>query len=122
MGDELAREDQLETDVVGQRGEDGLVIDQDEGGQRPPVRRVAEQIRRPSASVALPPLPKVNSRPPASEALRHERCAGALHLVRRTARASLARRRPTVGILALADMTRSATRAAVSRSSASMKG
>ena len=95
VGDDLAREDELEPHVVGERGEDGLVVDQREGGQRAPVRGVAEQLAVPWASVALPPLPKLNSLPP--RAKRSAMAAPARSTCSAQRSSVAARRRPTPG-------------------------
>ena len=121
VGDELPREDELEADIVGERGEDGLVVDQRQGGQRVPVRGVAEQVRRPlrigrAATVAEAEQPSTarRSAPP----WRPRRAPPVA-----AQRSSVsARREADSSILARADMTRSVTRAPASRSSASMKG
>ena len=71
-GDELAGEHEVEADVVAQRGEHRLV-----GGERPgraAARRRggrANSATRVGASVELPPLPNVNSRPPAANRRGH---------------------------------------------------
>ena len=64
VGDELAGEHQVEADVVGERGEDRPVVDERQRGQAAALRRVRNSSAVASASVALPPLPNVNSRPP----------------------------------------------------------
>ena len=58
MGDELAREDQLEAHVVGQGGEDGLVLDEAECGQRAAARGVAEQLRGSLGIGGAPAVPE----------------------------------------------------------------
>ena len=71
VSDDLAGEDQLEADVVGERGEHRTIVDERHRGQAPTRAADCGTARRsPSASVALPPLPNVNSRPPCSK-----RCA-----------------------------------------------
>ena len=69
--------------------------------------RAAEQRRRGErASVALPPLPNVNSRPPAAEAVRH-RARGRGDLGRRAGRTWRRAARRSAATLASADAARS---------------
>ena len=79
VGDELAREDELEPDVVGERREDSLVVDQGEGGQRAPERGVAEQLRRPLGIGRAATVAEAEQPSAPGEALRHGD-PGTLHL------------------------------------------
>ena len=109
VGDDLAGEHQVEADVVGQRGEHGPVVDERDApaaGGRDGGSTNSATV--PSASVALPPLPKANSRPP-----RRNRSAIAVAALaatgRRTLRGVDVRSARLSANLAWADAARSAT-------------
>ena len=85
--DQLAREHELETDIVGERGQYRLSSTSDSAGSGVPAGGMSEQRPRASASVALPPLPNVNSRPPCRKRCSHRR-AGGRDRAARTRRAS----------------------------------
>ena len=90
VGDELAGEDELEADVVGERGEHGRVVDQAAGRQRAAPRRSGEQ-RGERGRVGGAAAVAEREQPPAGGERAGHRVGGGAELDSATARE---RRRP----------------------------